>query len=182
MRKKQLSYTITSLAFFLYWVIPHVRNEAEKGMDDSHTKVLPVPWTREAPFTRLLMTNTAGNGAARFHRPDLWHSIHLGIGKAWVASSLLVLAKHIAGGNLDDKFAAFNGYYMSFCRERKLDRLISKLEKHHCGAGGSTEAIGSWSKAALTSNLCRFLEHLCSIYSGIVGKNDALKLIETWPD
>lgn len=155
-----------------------VRNAAEEGMTEAYELRLPVPWNREAAFTRLLLKDASINGSARFHKVDLWHSVHLGVGKSWIASSLLVLASRITEGTIDDKFRVFNEKYMAFCRKKKLDKLISKLDKHYCGPGGSAEAIGTWNKAALTSNLCMFLEDLCADFRELVQKHKVLKLIE----
>ena len=166
----KISYRISSLHA--------VRNDADIGMNASRTELQPLPWIREAAFTRLLMKDSSLNGAPRFHRPDLWHSVHLGMGKVWVASCLLVLAKHMPTGTLDEKFSFFNQKYTAFCSAKKLDKLISRLDKHHCGPGGSAEAIGTWSKAALTSNLCMFLEHLCGGLPELVQSHETLKFIE----
>lgn len=155
-----------------------VRNAAEEGMTEAYELRLPVPWNREAAFTRLLLKDASINGSARFHKVDLWHSVHLGVGKSWIASSLLVLASRITEGTIDDKFRVFNEKYMAFCRKKKLGKLISKLDKHYCGPGGSAEAIGTWNKAALTSNLCMFLEDLCADFRELVQKHTVLKLIE----
>ena len=77
----------------IFWASPYfsLRRDAEAAMSKSHVEPLPLPWEREAAFTRLLLKDSAPNGAARFHKPDLWHTFHLGVGKSWVASSLLLL-------------------------------------------------------------------------------------------
>ena len=80
------------------------RKDAEAGMQESHEQELPVPWDREAPFTRLLLKDASVNGAARFHKPDLWHAVHLGVGKSWAASAFLMLAAQLPGPNIDKKF------------------------------------------------------------------------------
>ena len=96
------------------------RKDAEAGMKESHERELPIPWDREAPFTRLLLKDASVNGAARFHKPDLWHAVHLGIGKAFAASAFLMLAAQLPGSNIDKKFEVLNASFQAFCKREKL--------------------------------------------------------------
>ena len=147
------------------------------GMKQAHDERLPDPWNREAAFTRLLMKDCSLNGSARFHKPDLWHSVHLGVGKAWAASSLLLLASKMGGRNIDAKFEIINSAFVSFCKANKLTKYISKVDKHMCGGGGSNEAIGTWSKASVTTNLCLFIEDFCKLHPDIVDADERVQLI-----
>lgn len=138
------------------------RKDAEAGMKESHERELPIPWDREAPFTRLLLKDASVNGAARFHKPDLWHAVHLGIGKAFAASAFLMLAAQMPGSNIDKKFEVLNASFQAFCKREKITKYISRLDKFLCGGGGSNDAIGTWNKAAVTTNLCLFIEDFCA--------------------
>ena len=72
-------------------VLTMLRKDADDAMDTSHMVDLPPPWERECAMTRELYHDGAPNGKARFHCIDIWHSIHLGIGKAYVASAVMML-------------------------------------------------------------------------------------------
>ena len=98
-------------------------------MSKSHVEPLPLPWEREAAFTRLLLKDSAPNGAARFHKPDLWHTFHLGVGKSWVASSLLLLSIVFAGNSIDARFDKMNQEFLSWARAEKEYKFISKVDK-----------------------------------------------------
>ena len=166
----------------IFWASPYfsLRRDAEAAMSKSHVEPLPLPWEREAAFTRLLLKDSAPNGAARFHKPDLWHTFHLGVGKSWVASSLLLLSIVFAGNSIDAHFDKMNQEFLSWARAEKEYKFISKVDKFLCGGGGSNEAIGSWSKAAVTTLLCLFLEHLCKMHPVLVHADECLRLIATF--
>ena len=67
------------------------RTEAVQGIKESYETEIPAPWDRESPMTRELFTNRSPNGKARFHLVDPWHTIHLGIGKSWVACGIIMI-------------------------------------------------------------------------------------------
>ena len=70
----------------------------------------------------------------------------------------------------------------NFCHGPGLKRSTSSFPKwtSFCGGGGSNEAIGSWSKAAVTTLLCLFLEHLCKMHPVLVHADECLRLIATF--
>ena len=68
-------------------------------MQDALENEFPVPWETEAAFTRMLLVNAAPNGKCTFHRPDLWHTVNLGVGKTFVGGAVSVLEKAFPGRN-----------------------------------------------------------------------------------
>ena len=147
-------------------------------MQRARMETLPVPWSRESPLTRVLLKDSGANGAARFHKPDIWHCVHLGVGKSWVASALLILVVFFNGTNIDIKFEGMNQMFQNYCKENKIYKWISKIDKFTFGGGGSNEALGTWSKASVTTTLCMFLEHLCKALHEHVRRDQCLQLIE----
>ena len=127
-------------------------------MQRSYTEELPCPWDREGPMTKYLMVDKDVNGRCRFHHIDPWHMLHLGIGKSWVASGMMLLEKTLPHSNIDDRIGALSLEYRSYCKRTKTTPIISKFDKNSFGGGGANEANGSWHKAALTSNFMLFLE------------------------
>ena len=51
-----------------------------------------------------------------FHCPDLWHSLLLGVGKSWSASSIMYLAALLDGGTKLEQFAELSRLYTLFCK------------------------------------------------------------------
>ena len=168
-----------NIAHLYMYAIMLLRRDAEAGMRRARNEPAPLPWDRESPFTRHLYHDLSPNGAPRLHRIDLWHSVHLGIGKTFAASSLMIFATALPGHNVDERFDGMSVLYANFCKLKHLDRLVQKLDINMCGGGGSSEATGTWNKAALTSNLCLFIEHLCDKYPDAVSTDERVQWIDS---
>ena len=169
---------------FLYIQIKHTiyfipgcfpRNAAEKLMDESYQVPQPVPWEREAPFTRELYHDVSPNGAQRFHCLDPWHTIHLGVGKHWIGCGAFMLQKLLPMGTLEQRIAEIGSQYKTFCRENKLDPVIRTIDLRTFG--GTAAPLGSWNKAAVTSNMMQFFESFCDQWSDSIRGNEQL---ENW--
>ena len=155
------------------------RQMAEKAMAESREHALPVPWFREAAMTRMLIHDSGCNGKPRFYKLDLWHGFHLGIGKSWAAGGLLMIQQFLEGGNMDDRFKQMSAMYVQFCKANKIDKIISKIDKYLCGGGGSAEPLGTWNKAAVTTNLCLFMEWFFTENPDVVTHDDGVYYMVT---
>ena len=170
-------YHVNALVAYTSWVIClHLRKKASDAMDQSRTMELPEPWLVEAPFTRLLLHDGGFNGKSRFHCLDIWHCVHLGIGKSWVASAAMELQKLIPESNLDKRLGVLSTKYRAYCKREGLVSVISKIEKETLGFA-KTERTGSWTKASVTSNLMMFLEDLCDEFGEEIQRDEFLRII-----
>lgn len=116
----------------------------------------PPPWDVEPAWTRLLHDESPG-GAQRFHRPDVWHTVHMGIGKAWVASSVKYVQFLTGESSVDKRVAVLSDDYMSFCEENSKVKYLKKFEAHTFGLK-APEPAASWNKAHLTATLMQSLQ------------------------
>ncbi|CAK9083419.1 unnamed protein product, partial [Durusdinium trenchii] len=138
---------------------------AKRSIDEAHAHEIAAPWNKESNFTKALPLDGGPNARARFHRPDIWHCIHLGVGKAFISSAFTVLQQAIPGSNVDIRFQSISEEYRVFCRARKLTPFLTKLDKFTFNAfGPMEEPAGSWNKASVTSTLGLFLEHCCEVF------------------
>lgn len=146
-------------------------------MDDSLVVAQPAPWKREGPMTRCLMHDAGINGKSRFHVIDVWHMLHLGVGKCWLASAFMLLQSSVEGENIDERLDVLSAEYRQYCRQSRLDPVIRKFDRYSLGGGGSNEASGTWNKASVTSNLLLYLEdHLNKNRDKIKG-NQLLEIV-----
>lgn len=143
-------------------------------MDRSFTEPMSLPWIMESPFTRELLVDNDYNGKSRFHLLDPWHCVHLGIGKAWVACGVIMLQSILEGGTQDERIKTIANAYRTYCRSRKLDPIIRKIDLSTFGTAG--EPSGCWSKAAVTSNFMQFLEAFCSENSEKIQRDERLRV------
>ena len=129
--------------------------------DTSHSPIwLPtmqvkVPWD-VLPSPIKFLTFDADDPSCYF-KPDLWHCIHLGIGKSFVSSTLQLALSSVPATNNDDRFQWLTQHYISWCRSVKTSCHISKITAYLVSYGDAGGATGNWSKGALTRNLMKWL-------------------------
>ena len=93
-----------------------------------------------------------------FLHADIWHCIHLGVGKSFVASTLQICLEVIPGcTNNDDRFQWLTDHYQRWCRSVKTSCYVSKISPYLVSYGDGPGATGNWSKGSLTTNLARWL-------------------------
>ena len=114
-----------------------------------------VPWDVTPEFLRLLPHDRVHPGT--YLKPDLWHCIHLGIGKAFVASTLQVALQVVPGSNNDSRFQWLTDHYENWCRTHKRNMFVSKISAYLVSYNDATGATGNWSKGSLTANLMKWL-------------------------
>ena len=76
-------------------------------------------------------------------------------------------------GNMDQRIEEIGLQYKAFCRENKLDPILRAVDQRTFG--GPTTPIGSWNKAAVTSNMMLFFEHFCDQWSDSIQGDERMK-------
>ena len=93
-------------------------------------------------------------------RADLWHSMHLGAGKSFAASSIVVIVEALGGAveaTLDDLSRDFKQY----CKERKVYAYVSSISRDLLAWQTAAELpTGHWHKGFITTRLLCWLEDL----------------------
>lgn len=161
---------------------------AEKAMDESYTTPLPVPWAKRVNHDPALADWRGGvNGKSRFHGIDPWHMIHLGIGKSWIGSGVMLLQKTIGESNVDKRIAVISSEYKAFCKREGLDPILRRMDVHTFD-GKTSDPNATWNKAAITSNSLLFLEDYMKRNAEVVLADHQLRvfvsflnLIDTFP-
>ena len=91
---------------------------------------------------------------------DLFHCVHLGVGKN-LASAMIAVFINFEAGNIEQRLLAVTKAYRSWCREHGRAMVISKITKDVLSL--QTRArylIGGWFKADLTTNFLEWIESL----------------------
>ena len=97
------------------------------------------------------------NDRGSYFKPDLWHCIHLGVGKSYVASTLQLALLVVPANNNDERFAWLSEHYTAWCRSERTSCHVSKISAYLVSYNDATGATGNWSKGALTRNLMKWL-------------------------
>lgn len=74
-----------------------------------------LPWEEEACFTRILMHERASKET--FHKIDVFHTVSLGVGKSFAASSFTLIQLLVEGNSLPARFEELSSLYLEFCRD-----------------------------------------------------------------
>ena len=121
----------------------------------------PLPWDDEpGPLLQHLLANQ--NDLASFYLPDIFHIYHFGVGKDFVASSLIYLIKTaFKKNNMAVSMDAFNARLQAHFLQHKSDRCHfgKTMTFDLLGYSSSKDyPTGHWSKGADTASLCKVVE------------------------
>ena len=115
------------------------------------------PFRVEPPLLKL--PHVFGQGAGLWFF-DLFHTWHIGCGKAFLASFLVLLAEQRPEGNIDSRMDALGQDYISFCKGRGKRPFMTRLNKEALNYPTSNcFPNGSWHKGELTTMLMQYVEH-----------------------
>lgn len=119
---------------------------------------------------------------ASFFAVDVFHNVHLGIAKHWIASSLVSVIERMDldwGYSVDSKFEYLTAVFRTFCRENRITPHFTQLSRETVGWPSSrTVPIGQWSKGSMSTHLMRFLEFFMSQKLGPDDADEVLRCIE----
>ena len=152
-----------------------VRNTAQRLIRTARLHGTPPPWSVEPHWSRLLHDEAPG-GQQRFHRPDVWHTIHMGVGKAWVASSMKHLQYVTGGSSVDKRVQILSDDYIEYCEQNRKIKYLKSLEPHTFGLKAS-EPSASWNKAHLTATLLQWLQDYMERHKCIIDADEDLRTI-----
>ncbi|CAL1141491.1 unnamed protein product [Cladocopium goreaui] len=96
---------------------------------------------------------------AELWRFDAFHTLHLGVCKIFLSSSLALLSELQPESAIDDRFASLSALYLSWCKTHSERPWVSKLTKELLNWPSTTVfPTGSWHKGALSTTLMRWFQ------------------------
>lgn len=114
-----------------------------------------LPWTKTPPFIQYLPYDVQNPGS--FFLVDIWHCVHLGFGRSWIASTLNYMLDVLPHSNLDLKWEFLTQHYFTWCRRNKSQSHIGKITPYLMSFDDKTGKQGRWHKGALTTNFCKWI-------------------------
>ena len=121
----------------------------------------PPPWPATPPLLRPLACSRTD--PSTFFQPDLWHTVHLGVGKSFAASCItmaILTLPSLLCLTMERRWEAVTTDYLSWCKTAKRQRYVTKIGPSMVNYGDSTGAVGGWHNCQLTTNLLLWLECL----------------------
>lgn len=113
------------------------------------------PWVVE-PSVVSLSCHDLENPAS-FFQIDLWHTVHLGFGRSFIASTVQLVLDVLVLNNLDEKWSFLTRHYLGWCKKNKCQAHISKVTAYLMSYHDRSGAQGNWHKGALTTNFMKWI-------------------------
>ena len=115
------------------------------------------PWSVEPALASLL--HEPGKKTALFQF-DLFHSVHLGVGRNLVGAVVGLLSEMEPDSTIDGRFRALSDKFMGWCKRNHETPYITKLSKESIGWGVSTQNYPSaqWHKGNVTTTVLAWIE------------------------
>lgn len=120
---------------------------------------LPLPFLRRPPILDL---HHNLEHEASFFAIDIFHSWHLGAGKVFMASNIVLATDHFEGSNIPDRFAALNENFQAFCKAKRKKPYLRQISKTTCNWMSTMDyPSGAWSKGHTTLILHQWFLDFC---------------------
>ena len=113
------------------------------------------PWLRRPPLLQHLPFDKDHPG--NYFRADLWHCVHLGVGKSFISSALIISLPRVPASNNEDRFQWLTIHYKRWCKANKVTAFVTRITEYLISLRDPSGAVGQWSKGALTTQLMRWL-------------------------
>lgn len=119
------------------------------------TSGVKMPWVEEPHVIRHLLHDLSDPSS--FFQSDVWHVVHLGFGKAWVASIVFLLLEVLPGGNMEQKYEHLSSRFLAWCRQTRRQAHIHAITPYLMSHNDHTGLMGNWHKGALTTSFLQFM-------------------------
>lgn len=109
-------------------------------------------WDEPSPLTRLLPQMP--NDLPQFYRADIWRSWHLGLGRYFLSSAIVLLMPLFPGTSVPTKFEGITRKWRAYCKFRKRKPILIRIKMDTVNYGPLEWPDGGWQKADTTTLLC----------------------------
>ena len=133
----------------------------------------------ESPFVRfpsLMQLPHNPLRPATFIGQDIFHTWHLGCGKQFLASCLVLLSETYAGRNIPARFESMSKDLFRWCKLNHEQPYIRKLSRDTVGWPSSADfPSATWSKGSTTTCVLRWFLSACHERSALIESGSILK-------
>lgn len=139
------------------------------------------PWRDMPPILEGVLIDRSH--VEHFFAPDIWHNVHLGAGKHWIANSFVGAIERLSiweGTSVESKFQHLTDGFKEFCRQRRISPHMEEISRATMGfPQSSTCPIGQWSKGSVTTHFMKYLEWFCDLHKDAIKNDDMMSAIAT---
>ena len=128
------------------------------GLGTMYTLGLSHADADESPFGGLC--HTFPGQLAQLWSYDLFHTMHLGVCKAFLGSALALLSEYQPETSVDLRFQSLTDLYLCWTHQNGPQALGTENSQRNCWDGTSTTMYpnGTWHKGALSTTLMTWVE------------------------
>lgn len=120
--------------------------------DVARSAAAMTPWSEITPFTEKLPMFR--DFPPLLYKADLWHNWHLGAGRYFIASCVVVLSELYPGRGVDVRLAGITQSWLRWCRAQQAKPLLRKFCRDNSGFQSELDwPEGCWQKASTTTLL-----------------------------
>ena len=124
------------------------------------TRGVKLPWVHTPSFLKHLVHDVSD--PASYFCTDVWHVVHLGFGRSWIASCVFLLLEVLPQPNLDAKWEFLTLDYKRWCRQAQRQSHVGAISAYMMSYNDKAGLMGNWHKGAVTTNLLKWLPDLIS--------------------
>ena len=139
------------------------------------------PWRVTPPILEGVLIDRSH--VAHFFSPDIWHNVHLGAGKHWIANSFVGAVERLSiweGTSVEAKFQQLTDGFKEFCHQHHISPHMDEISRATMGFPQSSSCpIGQWSKGAVTTHFMKYLEWFCDVHKDAIKNDDMMSAIAT---
>lgn len=135
----------------------------------------------ELPFTRrpvLLQVPHVPEDPAELFAWDLFHTWHIGAGKSFLGTAIVLLAMSSAFcGSIPDRLEEVSERFQSWCSQNRFKPHLRKLSKENLNwMTTTTYPNGAWSKGHATRALNKWFTSECRAHPAVVAEDNLLDM------
>lgn len=130
-----------------------------------------LPWNEEPTILKGL--DLTDSDKMSFFATDMWHNLHLGVAKHYIASALVCIVESdlLPNGSVEVKMSHLTGLYRDWFKERRERPFVPEISRDTLNfPQSSASPVGKWSKGAASTQMMMFLDWFGRTY--ITGKTD----------
>ena len=123
------------------------------------TESATLPWKPTDPPELIQLLPHDALHPEQFFHMDLWHIVHLGVGRTFSASVIVLCSELFPAPSIPKKFELLTENYLQYCRSAKRAPYLTKITQEKVNWKKTTDMpTASWNKGHLTTNILLWLE------------------------
>lgn len=122
-----------------------------KFLSTMRSAAAAICWDTPSPLTTKLPQMPAD--LPQFYRADIWHSWHLGLGRYFLSSAMVLLLPLFPGTSVPTKFEHLTQRWRRYCKDRKKKPILMRIARETVNYGPLDWPKGGWQKADTTTLL-----------------------------